>query len=143
MWDYKALPQPCCAVTNLDQEAASYCYNLGTRLFISFDTPEIARKKGEYIKSKGLGGGIWWELSDDKQGDGNLIILVTLNFAGCKYRWRHWRSRKRRKSTELSCLQLRQPEGLLLISFNLLVGILVHRKLSAIEMSNYSCISKV
>ncbi|KAJ6049349.1 hypothetical protein N7444_006065 [Penicillium canescens] len=58
VWDYKGLPQPGCAVTNLDQEAASYCCNSVSCLFISYDTPEVARKKGEYIKSKGLGGGM-------------------------------------------------------------------------------------
>ena len=26
VWDHKALPQPGCAVTNLDREAASYMY---------------------------------------------------------------------------------------------------------------------
>lgn len=101
VWDYKALPQPGCAVTNLDQEAASYCYDSGSRFFISYDTPEIARKKGEYIKSKGLGGGMWWELSGDKQGIESLVTTVSfiriphlinslkLNFAGCEYGWRH------------------------------------------------------
>ncbi|KAJ6019852.1 hypothetical protein N7499_003035 [Penicillium canescens] len=82
VWDYKALPQPGCAVTNLDQEAASYCYNSGSRLFISYDTPEIARKKSEYIKSKGLGGGMWWELSGDKQGDDSLIATVVNTLGG-------------------------------------------------------------
>ena len=76
VWDYKALPHTGCKVANLDQEAASYCYNPGSRLFISYDTPEVARKKGEYIKSKGLGGGMWWELSGDKQGDDSLITTV-------------------------------------------------------------------
>ena len=76
VWDYKALSQTGCEVANLDQEAASYCYNPGSRLFISYDTPEVARKKGEYIKSKGLGGGMWWELSGDKQGDDSLITTV-------------------------------------------------------------------
>ncbi|CAG8345976.1 unnamed protein product [Penicillium salamii] len=82
VWDYKALPQPCCAVTNLDQEAASYCYNSKSRLFISYDTPEMARQKGEYIKSKGLGGGMWWELSGDKEGDDSLIATVVDSFGG-------------------------------------------------------------
>ncbi|KAJ5266440.1 hypothetical protein N7524_007458 [Penicillium chrysogenum] len=82
VWDYKALPQTGCKVTNLDQEAASYCYSSGSRLFISYDTPEVARKKGEYIKSKGLGGGMWWELSGDKQGDDSLITTVVSTLGG-------------------------------------------------------------
>ncbi|KAJ5231013.1 hypothetical protein N7489_011721 [Penicillium chrysogenum] len=80
--DYRALPQQGCAVTNRDQEAASYCYNSGSRLFISYDTPEIARKKGEYIKSKGLGGGMWWELSGDKKGDDSLVTMVVNTVGG-------------------------------------------------------------
>ncbi|CRL30011.1 hypothetical protein N7536_000030 [Penicillium majusculum] len=82
VWDYNALPQPGCAVTNLDQEAASYCYDSGSRFFISYDTPEIARKKGEYIKSKGLGGGMWWELSGDKQGNESLVTTVVNTVGG-------------------------------------------------------------
>ncbi|CAG8255590.1 unnamed protein product [Penicillium olsonii] len=82
VWDYKALPQPHCAVTTLHQEIASYCYNPLARLFISYDTPEIARKKGEYIKSKGLGGGMWWELSGDKSGNESLIATVVDTVGG-------------------------------------------------------------
>ncbi|KAJ9481028.1 hypothetical protein VN97_g12483 [Penicillium thymicola] len=82
VWDHKALPQTGCAVTNLDKEAASYCYNSDSRVFISYDTPEIAREKGEYIKSKGLGGGMWWELSGDKPGDDSLIKTVVNTFGG-------------------------------------------------------------
>ncbi|KAJ5769815.1 uncharacterized protein N7511_001866 [Penicillium nucicola] len=81
IWDYKVLPQSGCAVTNLNQEGASYCYNSGSRLFISYDTPDIARQKGEYIKSKGLGGGMWWELSGDKT-DGDSLISTVVDTVG-------------------------------------------------------------
>ncbi|OGE55629.1 hypothetical protein PENARI_c004G09613 [Penicillium arizonense] len=82
VWDYKALPQSGCAVTNLNQEGASYCYNPSSRLFMSYDTPEIALQKGEYIKSKGLGGGMWWELSGDKTGADSLVTTVVNNLGG-------------------------------------------------------------
>ncbi|KAJ9480777.1 hypothetical protein VN97_g12750 [Penicillium thymicola] len=82
VWDYKALPHIGCTVTNLDHEAASYCYNSESRLLISYDTPEIARKKGEYIKSRELGGGMWWEISGDKQGGDSLITTVVNTLGG-------------------------------------------------------------
>ncbi|KAJ6125888.1 hypothetical protein N7471_010381 [Penicillium samsonianum] len=82
VWDYKALPRSGCSVTDMDQEAASYCYNSDSRLFISYDTPQNAHKKAEYIMSKGLGGGMWWELSGDKQGDDSLVTTVVNTFGG-------------------------------------------------------------
>ncbi|KAJ5264938.1 hypothetical protein N7505_007731 [Penicillium chrysogenum] len=82
VWDYKALPPSGCSVRDLDQEAASYCYNSASRLFISYDTPENAHRKAEYIMSKGLGGGMWWELSGDKQGRHSLVTTVVDTFGG-------------------------------------------------------------
>lgn len=82
VWDYKGLPLPGCAVTVLDQPGASYCYNGGSRTFVSYDTPEIARKKAQYIQSRGLGGGMWWESSSDKAGGDSLISTVSFLFFG-------------------------------------------------------------
>lgn len=76
VWDYKALPLPGCAITELNQPVASYCYNQGQRLLVSYDTPSIARQKAQYIQSKGLGGGMWWESSADKKGGDSLISTV-------------------------------------------------------------------
>ncbi|KAJ5476812.1 Glycoside hydrolasesuperfamily [Penicillium sp. IBT 31633x] len=82
VWDYKGLPLPGCAVTVLDQPGASYCYNGGSRTFVSYDTPEIARKKAQYIQSRGLGGGMWWESSSDKAGGDSLISTVVDTLGG-------------------------------------------------------------
>lgn len=76
VWDYKGLPLSGCAVTVLGQSGASYCYNKDSRLFVSYDTPEIARQKAQYIQSRGLGGGMWWESSSDKTGGDSLITTV-------------------------------------------------------------------
>lgn len=35
------------------------------RDWISYDDPESMRYKSEFIKSRGLGGGMFWELSGD------------------------------------------------------------------------------
>ncbi|KAK9849685.1 hypothetical protein MYU51_013161 [Penicillium brevicompactum] len=82
VWDYKALPLTGCGVTELNQPVASYCYNQGQRLLISYDTPSIARQKAQYIQSKGLGGGMWWESSADKKGGDSLISTVVDQLGG-------------------------------------------------------------
>lgn len=76
VWDYKGLPLPGCEVTQLSQPGASYCYDQERRLLVSYDTPSIARQKAQYIVSKGLGGGMWWESSSDKKGGDSLISTV-------------------------------------------------------------------
>lgn len=44
---------------------------------ISFDTAEMAQQKADFILKHGLGGGMWWESSGDKQGEESLISTVS------------------------------------------------------------------
>jgi chitinase len=70
VWDYKALPRPG-AQERFDAEAgASYCYDGEKRTMVSYDSPRMASVKANYIRQRGLGGGMWWESSGDKGGKG-------------------------------------------------------------------------
>ncbi|KAK3677259.1 Chitinase 4 [Recurvomyces mirabilis] len=89
VWDYKALPRPG-AQYYIDKEAiASWCYDPGTHLMVSYDSPEVATQKVEYIKQKGLGGAMWWESSGDHplNHDESLIRVVVEGLGG--YEGRH------------------------------------------------------
>lgn len=72
VYDYRALPLPGSYVLTDDRALASWSYNNETREMISFDSEEVGRWKGEWIRNEGLGGSMFWELSGDKgqQRDG-------------------------------------------------------------------------
>lgn len=73
VYDYKALPLEGAQELEDPEAGASYCYHPERRVMVSYDTPRMARRKAEYIKERGLGGGMWWESSADKQGAESLI----------------------------------------------------------------------
>lgn len=73
VYDYKALPLAGSSVITDDSITSSYSYDAGQRMLISYDTPDVIRKKTELIRNNGLGGGMWWESSADKKGADSLI----------------------------------------------------------------------
>jgi len=87
VWDFKVLPQAGATESNLPAIGASYSYDLSIRKMISYDTPQISKQKADYIISKKLGGGMWWETSSDNSPTGpksqsSLIKTVVDSWGG-------------------------------------------------------------
>ncbi|WP_052078787.1 glycoside hydrolase family 18 protein [Spirochaeta lutea] len=60
----------------MDQKAmASYLYNPETGLVISYDSPEIMERKAEFVVDQGLGGMMFWEITQDRDLD--LISIIS------------------------------------------------------------------
>lgn len=72
---YKDIPSSA-NVVELPELGASYSYDTGKEYMVSYDTPNIARQKAKWIKEKGLGGAMFWEVSGDKTGDDSLVATV-------------------------------------------------------------------
>ncbi len=66
VYDYRALPLPGSSVHVDEKAIASWTYDPKTGEMVSFDSEEVARMKGKYIKKEDLGGSMFWELSGDK-----------------------------------------------------------------------------
>jgi chitinase len=77
-WDFKALPRAGATEIWDSIAQASYSYNPKTRELISYDNQQSALNKAAYVKSNGLGGAMFWELSGDRSGTGSLVTA----FAG-------------------------------------------------------------
>lgn len=75
VWDYKALP-PDGSQEYVDLKAVSaYCYDENQKLFISYDNEKTVAIKAQYVKSWGLGGGMWWESSADHPINSSRSII--------------------------------------------------------------------
>ncbi len=69
--DYKVLATKCPATGTVGGTAYAYCGNN----WWSYDTPATIGGKMSYVKSQGLGGSFFWELSGDTTG-GTLISAI-------------------------------------------------------------------
>jgi chitinase len=61
------------------QAQVPYLYDPSRQLFISYDDPQSLTVKTDFIKSKGLGGAMIWELSGDRSGE--LLDTVVHNLS--------------------------------------------------------------
>ncbi|KAE8147487.1 endochitinase 1 [Aspergillus avenaceus] len=85
VWDYKVLPLSGTAkVTELLDIGAAYSYDPTHKMFITYDTVNVTKVKAEYIKKRGLGGGMWWETSGDRRREGSLITTLVQSLGGQK-----------------------------------------------------------
>lgn len=66
VYDYRALPLPGSFMFQDVNLIASWSYNYDTKEMITFDSAEVGRWKGEWIRKEGYGGSMFWELSGDK-----------------------------------------------------------------------------
>ncbi|CAK4034589.1 glycoside hydrolase family 18 [Lecanosticta acicola] len=83
VWDYKALPRPNSQVHHDNQAVASWCYDPSTKTLVSYDSPQVAAQKVQYIKHVGLGGAMWWESSGDHpSGHAESLINITVQGLG-------------------------------------------------------------
>ena len=80
VWDFKALPKDGATECMDEDIGASWSYDEGRRVMVSYDTKEISKRKVDFIKEHGLGGAMWWESSADKQDNESLISTVCLIF---------------------------------------------------------------
>ncbi len=86
VYDYKALPLAGAQVFSGNDAVATWSYDATKREMISYDTTDEAQNKVAYIQCMGLGGGMWWESSGDRVGDGSLISTVSMR-GSCFSRW--------------------------------------------------------
>lgn len=82
VYDFKKLPLEGATEHEEPGAGATYCYDPQRRVMVSYDTVPLARQKAEFIKQRGLGGGMWWESSADKSGCDSLIGNVVEVFGG-------------------------------------------------------------
>ncbi|EEH03594.1 chitinase [Histoplasma capsulatum G186AR] len=84
VWDYKVLPQQGSVEMNDHELIASWSYDKTARKMISYDTPTIAAAKVDHIRRRGMGGGMWWELSGDAPigSERSLIAKTVKGFGG-------------------------------------------------------------
>lgn len=80
----KSLPSNETSIVSADKNlVASWAYCGQSRKLVSFDSPQIARLKAEYIMKPNLWGAMWWEISGDKpSGDTDSLIDSVLGVLG-------------------------------------------------------------
>ncbi|KAK4197856.1 family 18 putative glycoside hydrolase [Triangularia verruculosa] len=83
IWLYKDLPRLGAKELWDEQAMASYSFDEQRQELISYDTVRSAVAKVKYLKSKGLGGTVFWEAAGDKkEEEKSLVKTVVREFGG-------------------------------------------------------------
>ncbi|KAL5333945.1 glycoside hydrolase superfamily [Aspergillus crustosus] len=83
VWDYKVLPREGAVVVDADEVGAVFSYDEEKREVISFEDVASVQMKGVYARALGLGGGMWWESSGDREiGSGESLIETLVDTFG-------------------------------------------------------------
>lgn len=64
-----------------ERARAPYLWNAATRTFITYDDARSIGAKADYVRAKGLGGMMFWELSQDRDGELLDVIVNALKGA--------------------------------------------------------------
>ena len=82
IYDYKKLPLEGSKEQMDARLGASYSYSSEKKTLVSYDTPEMARMKADFIVNRRLGGAMWWESSGDAEGTRSLVSTVVEAIGG-------------------------------------------------------------
>lgn len=83
-WRLKDLPRTGAQEIFDSVAGASYSYDAGTQELISYDNAQSAQAKSVYLKQKSLGGAMFWEASDDRNGTESLVGIMSGLLGGLK-----------------------------------------------------------
>jgi chitinase len=67
-----------------ERARASFLWNEATKTFITYDDPQSIREKADYVRDKGLGGMMFWELSQDRNDELLDVIVTSLRRTGAR-----------------------------------------------------------
>jgi len=63
-----------------DNSQAAYLWNQAQKIYSSFETPGTIALKSAWAREKGLGGVMFWDLSNDATGDKNSLVKAAADY---------------------------------------------------------------
>ncbi|VDB95643.1 unnamed protein product [Peniophora sp. CBMAI 1063] len=73
IYAYKQLPLSGATVYENSTDISSYSYDASKKELVSYDTPNIVKKKAQYVLDNSLAGSMFWDLATDTTGDSSLM----------------------------------------------------------------------